>query len=181
MYPLQKKIVSSTYLGLHIDSKLNFHNHIDNLESKLSQLAGASYRLKNFLNLHASKCFYYSCIYSLITYCLPVYGAALSSSRGRMLSKLHDKIVKNLFLKYSPNECPYKTNKILKIGDVYKLLAGIHMYKVINGENESLAETIVIDTSSYLPNKRSQQTSDSFSKGRSNPSKLPVPVHKYME
>ena len=110
-----------------------------------------------------------------------MYGAALSSSRGRMLSKLHDKIVKNLFLKYSPNECPYKTNKILKIGDVYKLLAGIHMYKVINGENESLAETIVIDTSSYLPNKRSQQTSDSFSKGRSNPSKLPVPVHKYME
>ena len=144
------------YLGLYIDKKLSFNSHIDYLKGKLAHLAGASFRLKNFMTLRAAKCFYFSCVYSILRYCLPVYGGALSSFRGRKLDRIYGKIVRNLFEKHSPGQCPFKANKILKLGDAYKLLAGMHMFRMINGENEELADTMVLEPPNHVYNTRNR-------------------------
>ena len=145
------------YLGLFIDDKLNFSNHIINLKKKLSRLAGASYRLRGYFNYRASKNFYYACVYSLITYCLAVYGGALNTYRGSMLTAAHEKIIKNLFSKYCPNSCPFKRNKLLKLKDIYKLYVGIHMYKMVNlNINEEISETLSLETPDHHYNTRNR-------------------------
>ena len=48
------KIVSSAkYLGVFIDDKLNFQEHIKHLETKVSRSVGIFSKLKNYLPKHA--------------------------------------------------------------------------------------------------------------------------------
>ena len=134
---------SVKYLGLHIDDNMHFNTHLDSLKTKLSRFCGISYRLSGYFNLRAAKNYYYSCVYSTLTYCLSVFGGQLSSTKGKAVSKLQSRIVRNLFLKYNNNQCPHKAMKILKLDDVYKLYAAIHMYKIIKlNINETVADTM---------------------------------------
>ena len=68
------------YLGVHIDAKLKFKFHIDELKTRLNRLCGISYRLKNHFNLQTARMMYYSCVYSVATYCIAVWVAYLSAS-----------------------------------------------------------------------------------------------------
>jgi len=75
------------YLGLHLDDNLKFNSHIDQLKKKLSRLAGVSYRLRKYFNLGASKKFYFACTYSIITYCIAVYGGDCHLIAGKNSSR----------------------------------------------------------------------------------------------
>ena len=120
------------------------------MKTKLTQLSGTSYRLRLYFNLQTARKFYFACVYSLVTYCLSVFGGALTSYRGGLLIKSHEKIVENLFRHYSPNSCPFKYNGLLKLKDIYKLYASVHMYKVlILQENETVAETLFLEQPSH--------------------------------
>ena len=70
------------YLGMHIDSALKYTDHVFFLKKKLSSLAGVSYRLSKYLNLKAAKNFYFSCVYSVLTYCISVWGGVISCTQG---------------------------------------------------------------------------------------------------
>ena len=152
-----KRVVK--YLGLQIDDGLSFGNHLEHLKKKLSRLSGASFRLKSYFNYSASKNFYYACVYSVVSYCIAAYGGGITSYRGRKLAKAHERIVNNLFLKYDFSTCPFKKNKLLKLPDIHRLQAGIHMFKVENlGTNESVAETLPLEAASH----------DHYTRNRSN-------------
>ena len=138
------------YLGLNIDDSLKFNTHLDYLKGKLAQLSGVSYRLKDYFNLRASKNFYFACVYSHITYCLPVFGGWLGTGRREKLVKLQERIVRNLFAKYGNGHCPFKCNNLLKLKDIYKLYACIHMFKIVRqNTNEVVAETMTIDAAPH--------------------------------
>ena len=146
---------SVKYLGLFIDDSLKFHSHVDQLKMKLSRFSGVVYRLRNFFNYRASKNFYYACVYSALTYCISVWGGALTSYRGAMLMKVHERIVRNLFNKFNPGECPFKANKLLKLADIHKLYVSIHMYKYIkHGESETVGDTLDLQTAYHSYNTR---------------------------
>ena len=131
------------YLGLNIDEKLKFYDHIDHLKSKLARFSGVARRLCHFMNLGAARKYYYSCIYSALVYCVSVWGGAvLLSYRGQKLIDLHRKLVLTLFAKFSSMHCPFKTIKILKIPDIHRFYCAIHMYKlVVLKENKHLRAT----------------------------------------
>ena len=65
------------YLSLVINSKLKYQEHINDFQTKLSQLCSISYRVGLYLSLNAAKSFYFSFIYSVLFYCL-----------GRLISHL---------------------------------------------------------------------------------------------
>ena len=148
---------SVKYLGLHIDDKMHFNNHFDSLKTKLSRFSGVSYRLGAYFNLRAAKNYYYSCVYSTLTYCVSVYGGQLHTTKGKAVSKLQSRIVHNLFLKYSQNQCPYKYMKILKLEDIYRLYAAIHMYKIVQLDiNETVGDTMVLSEAPHNYNTRNR-------------------------
>ena len=120
------------YLGVHIDEGLKFQHHIDYLCGKLSKLCGVTYRLQELLDLKSAKNVYYSCIYSVITYGICVWGGVLRcTQRGKRLIKLHERSVKNLFCSFFPRStCIFKQLEILKLIDIYRLNIAIYMFKV---------------------------------------------------
>ena len=76
---------------------------------------------------------YFSCIYSVLTYCLCIWGGVLQcTERGQRIIKLHARAVKNLFSEFChPDVCIFKDMKLLKLKDIHKLYVGVYMFKVI--------------------------------------------------
>ena len=132
---LVKRASTFKYLGVHLDEKLNFNSHIYYVKSRLSQFCGVSYRLKNYFNFHSAKNVYYSCVYSIITYCITVWGGILENTgKGYELQRLHNRIVKYIFINHSTefNVCLFKQYKILKMVDVYKFYVALKMFKIVH-------------------------------------------------
>ena len=128
-----ERVSNFKYLGVTIDEKLKYNDHIKVLCSKMSRMRGVAYRLKNHLDIGSAKHMYYACVYSVLTYCICVWGGLLSCTRkADRLSTIHAKTVINLFSKFFPNnDSIFKNMKILKLRDIHRLYAGIYMYKVI--------------------------------------------------
>ena len=129
-----KEVSSFKYLGvLHFDAQLKLHAQNHHIEGKLSQLCGVTYRLRNFLNLQAAKNLYYSCIFSVISYCIGIWGGVSQcTSRCNDINRIHGRIVKNLFCNFYPNaDCIFKVTKILKIAGIYGMNAASYMYNVM--------------------------------------------------
>ena len=121
------------YLGIIIDSKLSFKNHVRDLNSRLSRIAGASYATKNHFTLEAATIFYYSMAYSILSYIIPVWGSA-SDTYINELQITQNKIVRNLFgnkVQWSHTADLYDSLKILKVANIYKLELGKLVFKVL--------------------------------------------------
>ena len=128
------RVNSFNYLGIYVDDKLKFNHHVDHLKARLSQFCGITFRLRRNFNAASAKALYYSCVFSLITYCITVWGGVLGcGSRGNELQKLHNRIIKNLFHHHSnsTNQCLFKEKKILKLKDLHTYFAAIYMFKVV--------------------------------------------------
>ena len=130
--PLEK-VDSVKYLGIHLDNKLKYHKHAEDLGKKLCRLRGISYKLQHHLNVGAAKNFYFSCIYSSLVYCICIWGGILQcTQRGRLLVKYHEKIVLHIFNRFVPeNVCIFKHMKILKLLDLHKFSVSIYMYRML--------------------------------------------------
>ena len=135
------------YLGVQIDSSLKFHYNIENLKGKLSQACGMSYRIKKYLNFAAAKKLYYSTFYSVIQYCIGVYGGVmLCTQRCKQMERSQDRMMKNLFSRFYPHSQDlYKTIGILKLPDIYRLRAATYMYRcLIKGECPTIHNNLSI-------------------------------------
>ena len=130
--PIQQKTCVK-YLGVNIDCTLKFYNHAELLKTKLAMYTGVARRLSKYLNLHAAKNYYYSCIYSSLVYCISVYGGVIHLSyKGKLLVEAHEKIVKILFGKFFPfGSNIFKELGILKLHDIHRLYASLHIYKIL--------------------------------------------------
>ena len=64
-------------VGVHIDPKLTWKNHINHIRSKIGQAMSLIIRSKNYLPKKIKILLYKSLIQSQIEYCLPVWGNAL--------------------------------------------------------------------------------------------------------
>ena len=69
-------VKSAEYLGVEIDSKLSWSNHIDGLCKKLSSQLYILRRLKQILPTDDINCVYYGIFQSIIDYCITVWGSA---------------------------------------------------------------------------------------------------------
>ena len=98
-------------------------------------MCGVTYRLKNFVNKKAAKNLYYSCVYSIVSYCIATWGGVLlCTHRCDALLRLQSKIIKNLFGKFFPSSsvaCLFRELEILKLDDVYRLRVSIYMYRIL--------------------------------------------------
>lgn len=75
------------YLGVMIDDKLNWVEHINCLISKISSFTGILYRIKNYLPLHCKKSVYFALIHSTLIYCIEVYANVNQSTLKPLLVK----------------------------------------------------------------------------------------------
>ena len=69
-------VKSAKYLGVEIDSKLSWSNHIDGLCKKLSAQLYILRKLKQIFPTDDINCVYYGIFQSIIDYCITVWGSA---------------------------------------------------------------------------------------------------------
>ena len=108
-----ERVYKTKFLGVVIDSKLNWRCHIDYIANRISKNIGIIVKVKTILNLKTAK--YYSCIYPYLNYCC-VWGLACIT----YLSKLHiiQKRIARLILgkqKYYPSHGLFKKLDMLSI------------------------------------------------------------------
>jgi len=122
---------STKYLGVYIDDKLTWSDHITNLEKTISRSVGIFYRIRHYLNERAPKSLYFGIVYSHLQYAIGSWGGVGKTSLRR-LTVLHNKIIKamaysSLRSKLDPQ---YKYLNLLKVKDLYNLEIGKIMHKI---------------------------------------------------
>ena len=105
------------FLGVWIDSELNWNEHISRLILKLKSRLGLLRCSKNFLKPQCMKVLYYAQIHSNLSYCLSMWGNMIKKAQLDKISKIQDQCVatldKSLLVKDT-----YKKYKLLKFEDM---------------------------------------------------------------
>lgn len=91
------------YLGLQLDHKLTFDEHINELARYVSSVIGIMYKVRSFLPRHIMHSIYNSLIHSKLMYMISIYGNGKKTAIDRLfvLQKRALKIIYNLPQEFS--------------------------------------------------------------------------------
>ena len=121
------------FLGVNLDNKLKFSNHLKFLTSKLSKSAGIFYKLNKFTPLETLHSVYYGLVYPYLSYCNIAWGTTFQSHL-ETLNRLQKRIIRLIHCEsYLDHSEPlFRKSKILKLRDliVYSIL--IYVFKNMN-------------------------------------------------
>ena len=121
-----------TFLGITLDQKLTFDEHIKNVKNKVSKSIGILWKV-NHLPTDILKTLYYTLIYPYLLYCLLAWGSALKTRLHFLFLKQKKAvriISKSNYL--DPSGPIFKELKILKLEDLFDLYCAVFMYKIMN-------------------------------------------------
>ena len=120
---------NTKYLGVRIDDKFTWQDHIVELRSKLARNNSALVRLRKFVNLSTLKMVYYSLVYSHIQYCISIWGSAAKTNLYNIETLQRQSVRIICFKPYrAPTDLLFKSLRILKVCDIYKLQLGKLMF-----------------------------------------------------
>jgi len=127
--------VSQTkFLGVIIDNKLSWKEHISYISNKISKGIGVIRKVKDLLNKDTLRTLYYTFIYPYLTYCNLIWGRAANVHLSRLFllqKRIIRVICKTHFFAHSKPlfiEC-----KVLDIYQINKYITGIFMFKYDKG------------------------------------------------
>jgi len=118
------------YLGVMVDSRLKFDEHMNHVCNKLSRSVGILYKLRLFAPESVLISCYYSLIYPYLDYCVVVWGGASKVHIDKLvlLQKRALRVITNSSYREHTNPLFIRT-RILKLEDLYKFELCIYMYK----------------------------------------------------
>ena len=113
---------SVKYLGITLDNKLTFGDHVIDINKKIAKNCGILYRLSHNAPKRILVCLYYALIYPYLTYCNPIWGGASDVHLNKLLliqKKTVRAITKSSYREHS--DPLFYDLGILKVHDIYKL------------------------------------------------------------
>ena len=131
------------YLGVLVDSSLNWKHHISTLAKKISRAIGIMYKLRPFLPLNVMKNVYYSLIYSQIIYAIEVWGSAVKSEMTKILI-LQKRVMRLMTFNdvfpsipgpLRPTDSIFVTLCCMKVEDIYKYQVAKFVFKCLTHYN----------------------------------------------
>ena len=108
------------YLGVYIDNKLTFREHIAYLTKKLNKFCGLVYKVRHLYPIKCLLLFYNAYARSLISYGLLVYGSAAKTNL-EMLESAQRRIIRAIFFKQ-------KRHSLKDIIDAYHIHTVFDLY-----------------------------------------------------
>ena len=122
------------FLGVMLDARLKWSDHIQYIRKKISKNIGILHKLRKVLNLPTLIQLYHSFIQPYLTYCIEIWGNA-SQTQLDLLLKLQKRCCRILTNspRLSPSAPMFKELGIMPINTLYKYNIGIFMYKVRMG------------------------------------------------
>ena len=125
-----EKVNSTKFLGVIIDHKLKWSEHVKYIAGKISRSCGVLNRARRCLNRSAMLTLYYSFVYPYITYCNHVWGSTYPSNTDKLL-KLQKRALRIMFkLKRRESTAPlYPKLNILRFNDINIYLISRFLYR----------------------------------------------------
>ena len=128
-----KRVSKSKFLGVMIDSKMSWNDHIKYIKNKISRAIGLLCRARKVFKKSTLLTLYYSFIYPHIIYCIEVWGSA-SDCYISSLFKLQKRSVPIIeSAHYRANTEPlFRNLQLLPFNKVYQYFVLSFMYKYVN-------------------------------------------------
>jgi hypothetical protein len=129
-------------LGVTIDQCLKWDVHVTNVCTKLSQMSGLLWNIKDDLTFDTRQIFYYSHVLPVIDYCSIVWGQCNITLLGRIYM-LQKRIARNVLKNYVVSEI--ELFKKLNWLNIYKRITYqtvIMVYKSVNGMTPSYLSNV---------------------------------------
>ena len=89
-------IKSTKFLGVILDDKLTWKEHVEQLKVKLKRSLGMIHRGKNLLNCHGLKMLYYAQFYSHLSYCIVIWGSMITFEKNKKLKTMQNNCGKTI-------------------------------------------------------------------------------------
>lgn len=120
------------YLGVIIDRKMKFDNHITSLGKKLSKTAGIFRRISRYVPVQIKRSIYFSLFASHVQYGLITWGSTFKT-KIKPLQRLQNKAIRNLFIEdpYSHAIDIHTKHNILSINLSTQLYQSIHIHAIL--------------------------------------------------
>ena len=115
-----KAATSTKFLGLWIDNKLKWREHVQKLLTKLQAKKALLQRSKHLLTTHAKRILYFAQIQSNLTYGLLIWGSMITKEDFQKLEKIQNKCVQLIEPRKQLSNI-YEDHSILKLESLVKL------------------------------------------------------------
>ena len=155
-----EKVESTKFLGVVIDSKLNWNEHLKYIKGKISRGIGILCKARKLLNITTLVTLYNCFLYPYITYGIEVWGAASDCHIEPLfiLQKRAVRIIKSAH--YREHTQPlFKELRILRLPEVYEFSVAKAMYKYMKGITPSVMDgmfSINRNIHSHMTRQRNQ-------------------------
>ena len=113
-----KSTNTTKFLGVWIDSCLNWNEHLKQLMIKLKRNLVLLRNSKNFLLKHGMKLLYYAQFYSHLSYGISIWGCMMKKEQLNKIDKLQKKAISLINLKSNANTI-MNDKKLLSIEESY--------------------------------------------------------------
>ena len=125
---IEKKNVIK-FLGIYIDAKLEWQDHIKYIQNKLNRSLYALRKVKHSLSTNHLTILYYSLIYPYVDYGITLWGATYKTHVNKIVIKQTKAIRIMTGAQYNAHTNPlFKQLNIVKLDDLYKLQIAKFMY-----------------------------------------------------
>ena len=121
------------FLGVYIDNKLKWSQHIDMIKSKLSILTGIIYAIHSYLNSSCFRLIYFTLVYPHLTYCSAIWGGAYSTYIDNLFLA-QKKLLRVMYGKgrYDHTSSIFKDNRFFKLTDIINLHTNCFVHKALH-------------------------------------------------
>ena len=125
-----EEVRKTKFLGVIIDNKLSWKDHVTHVASKVSRGLGVIIKARNYLNTKGLITLYYTFVYPYLTYCNHIWGNIYQSNL-KYLCILQNKILRIIAgVKPRVSAGPlYESLGIIKLDDINKYLIARFMYR----------------------------------------------------
>ena len=123
------------FLGIILDDKLKFSNHISNVCNKISKICGIFTKLSPILPSEALKTMYFSLVYPHLIYAVEVWGNS-NITKLRRLQSIQNRLLGKIY-----HNCPVTNDHVhynfMKCVDIYKFFCLVKFYKFVKMEHNT--------------------------------------------
>ena len=126
-----EKVNKTKYLGVIMDSKFSWKEHITYITNKISKSSYILSKIRHYVSLPILKMLYYSLVHPHLNYCITAWGGTTATTLKPLVT-LQKKIIK--LITFNPFDSPsapiFNQLNILNIDTLYKLNLAILMHKI---------------------------------------------------
>ena len=118
------------YLGILLDNKLSFKDHIKYINGKISRHTGILYKIRGNLPMKARLDYYYAFIYPYLSYNIIIWGSTFETHLQPLITQ-HKRTIRTItgagFRDHT--EPLFSRLKLLKLQDIYYFHLGTYMFR----------------------------------------------------